>query len=50
MNIFWIDQNLYNNDINVNFKKFIRYEKKFKDFTQLKKQIRIDIIQAKKYV
>ncbi len=50
VNIFGIDQNLYNKGINVNFKKFIRSEKKFKDFTQLKKQIRIDIIQAKKYV
>ena len=50
VNIFGINQNLYNKDINVNFKKFIRPEKKFKDFAQLKKQIKIDIIQAKKYV
>ena len=50
VNIFGINQNLYNKDIDVNFKRFIRPEKKFKDFAQLKKQIKIDIIQAKKYV
>tara|TARA_B100000945_G_scaffold274199_1_gene237486 strand:- start:82 stop:996 length:915 start_codon:yes stop_codon:yes gene_type:complete len=50
VNIFGINQNLYNKDINVNFKRFIRPEKKFKDFAQLRKQIKIDIIQAKKYV
>ena len=50
VNIFGINQNLYNKDINVNFKRFIRPEKKFKDFVQLRKQIKIDIIQAKKYV
>ena len=30
------------------FLKFIRPEKKFKDFKKLKKQIKIDIINAKK--
>ena len=50
VNIFGINQNLYNKDINVNFKRFIRPEKKFKDFVQLRKQIKIDINQAKKYV
>ena len=50
VNIFGINQNLYNKDINVNFKRFIRPEKKFKDFVQLRKQIKIDIIKAKKYV
>ena len=50
MNIFGINKNLYNKEINVNFIKFIRPEKKFKDFEQLKKQIKIDIIQAKKNV
>ena len=47
-NIFGINKNLYNKVINVNFKKFIRKEKKFKNIEHLKKQIRIDIKQAKK--
>jgi len=47
-NIFGINKNLYNKVINVSFKKFIRPEKKFKNFTYLKKQIKIDIKQAKK--
>ena len=47
-NIFGINKNLYNKVINVSFKKFIRKEKKFKNFDYLKKQIKIDIRQAKK--
>jgi riboflavin kinase/FMN adenylyltransferase len=47
-NIFGINKNLYNKVINVSFKKFIRVEKKFKNLDQLKKQIKIDIKQAKK--
>ncbi len=47
-NIFGINRNLYNKVINVNFKKFIRSEKKFKNFEYLKKQIKIDIKKAKK--
>ena len=50
VNIFGINKNLYNKVINVNFIKFIRSEKKFKDLEQLKKQIKVDIIQAKKKV
>tara|TARA_X000000368_G_scaffold408041_1_gene388210 strand:- start:463 stop:1377 length:915 start_codon:yes stop_codon:yes gene_type:complete len=50
VNIFGIHKNLYNKEINVNFIKFIRSEKKFKGLEQLKKQIKIDIIQAKKNV
>ena len=50
VNIFGINKNLYNKVINVSFIKFIRSEKKFKDFEQLKKQIKIDIIQANKNV
>jgi len=50
VNIFGINKNLYNKEINVNFIKFIRSEKKFKGLKQLKKQIKIDIIQAKKNV
>ena len=47
-NIFGISQNLYNKVISVSFKKFIRPEKKFKNFEYLKKQIKLDIKQAKK--
>ena len=50
VNIFGIDKNLYNKEIDVNFIKFIRSEKKFSGLEQLKKQIKIDIIQAKKNV
>ena len=50
VNIFGINKNLYNKEINVNFIRFIRSEKKFKGLEQLKKQIKIDIIQAKKNV
>ena len=47
-NIFGINKNLYNKEISVGFKKFIRSEKKFKNFEYLKKQIKLDIIKAKK--
>ena len=47
-NIFGINKNLYNKVITVGFKKFLRAEKKFKSFEHLKKQIKIDIKQAKK--
>ena len=46
-NIFGINKNLYNKVINVSFKKFIRPERKFKNFDHLKKQIKLDIKQAK---
>ena len=47
-NIFGINKNLYNKVISINFKKFIRPEKKFRNLTYLKKQIKLDIKQAKK--
>tara|TARA_B100001093_G_scaffold511336_1_gene578997 strand:- start:1679 stop:2587 length:909 start_codon:yes stop_codon:yes gene_type:complete len=47
-NIFGINKNLYNKVISVSFRKFIRPEKKFKNFEYLKKQIKIDIKEAKK--
>ena len=50
VNIFGIKKNLYNKDVNVSFIKFIRAEKKFKGLEELKKQIQIDIINAKKNV
>ena len=46
-NIFGINKNLYNKVLSVSFKKFIRSEKKFKNIDNLKKQIEIDIKQAK---
>ena len=46
-NIFGINKNLYNKDISINFKKFIRPEKKFRNLDELKKQIKIDIKKAK---
>ena len=36
-NIFGINRNLYNKVISINFKKFIRPEKKFRDLKHLKK-------------
>ena len=42
-NIFGIHKNLYNKELSIKFKKFIRSERKFKNLEQLKKQIKIDI-------
>ena len=47
-NIFGINKNLYNKVISVNFKKFIRPEKRFRNLKHLKKQIKLDIKKAKK--
>jgi riboflavin kinase/FMN adenylyltransferase len=47
-NVFGINKNLYNKEISISFKKFIRPEKKFRNLKYLKKQIQLDIIQAKK--
>ena len=47
-NVFGINKNLYNKEINISFKKFIRPEKKFRNLKYLKKQIQLDIQQAKK--
>ena len=47
-NIFGINKNLYNKVISINFKKFIRPEIKFRNLKHLKKQIKLDIKQAKK--
>ena len=48
VHLFNFSKNLYNNYLTVEFKKFIRKEKKFKNIDQLRKQIKIDLIQAKK--
>jgi len=47
-NIFGINKNLYKKEISISFKKFIRPEKKFRNLKYLKKQIQLDIKQAKK--
>ena len=47
VNIFGIKKNLYNKIISVVFNKFIRPEKKFKNFLELKNQIKKDIKLAK---
>ena len=47
VNIFGIKKNLYNKVISVVFNKFIRPEKKFKNFLELKNQIKKDIKLAK---
>ena len=46
-NIFGINKILYNKVIKISFKKFLRPEKKFKNFEHLKKQIKNDIKRAK---
>ena len=48
VNIFGINKNLYNKVIKVYFLKFIRAEKKFRNLEHLRKQIKLDIKQAKK--
>ena len=48
VHLFNFSQNLYNKYLTVNFLKFIRKEKKFKNMGQLKKQIKIDLQKAKK--
>ena len=48
VHLFNFSKNLYNKYLTVNFLKFIRKEKKFKNVSELKKQIKIDISKAKK--
>ena len=48
VNIFGIKSNLYKKILKVSFIRFIRPEKKFKDISELKNQIKKDIIKAKK--
>ena len=50
VNIFNFKKNLYNKNINVIFKKFIRSERKFKNILQLRNQIKQDIKMAKSNV
>ena len=46
--MFNFSGNLYNKYLEVEFIKFIRKEKKFKNMDQLRKQITIDLLKAKK--
>ena len=47
VHLFNFSGNLYNKYLTVNFLKFIRSEKKFKNIEQLKKQIKIDLRKVK---
>jgi riboflavin kinase/FMN adenylyltransferase len=48
VHLFNFSGNLYNKDLTVEFLKFIRKEKKFKNINQLRKQIKIDLKIAKR--
>ena len=48
VNIFNFSGNLYNNKLSVEFLKFIRGEKKFNGISELKNQIKKDILKVKK--
>ena len=48
VHLFNFSGNLYNKYLTVEFLKFIRKEKKFKNVDQLKKQIKTDLLIAKK--
>ncbi len=48
VHLFNFSGNLYNKYLTVEFKKFIRKEKKFKNVEQLRKQIKTDLLIAKK--
>ena len=48
VHLFNFSENLYNKYLTVDFLKFIRKEKKFKNIEQLKKQIEVDLLIAKK--
>ena len=48
VHLFNFSENLYNKYLTVNFLRFIRKEKKFKNIDQLKQQIKIDLQKAKK--
>ena len=48
VHLFNFSGNLYDKNLTVEFLKFIRKEKKFKNANELKKQIKIDLLTAKK--
>ena len=47
--IFNFNQEIYGNDLTVEFLTFIRPEQKFINFEELTKQIKVDVAKAKKY-
>ena len=47
--IFNFNQEIYGNDLTVQFLTFIRPEQKFVNFDELTKQIKTDVAKAKKY-
>jgi len=49
VNLFNFDNNIYNKKLTVEFLKFIRKEKKFNGIKELIKQIKLDLIKAKKF-
>ena len=48
VHLFNFSGNLYDKDLSVEFLKFIRKERKFKNVEHLKKQIKTDLLVAKK--
>ena len=48
VNLFNFNKNIYNKKLTVEFLKFIRKEKKFNGINELRKQIKVDLIRAKK--
>ena len=48
VHLFNFSGNLYDKDLSVEFLKYIRKEKKFKNMDQLKKQIKTDLLVAQK--
>ena len=48
VHLFKFSKNLYNKYLTIEFKKFIRKEKKFKNVDQLRKQIKIDLLKVQK--
>ena len=48
VHLFNFSGNLYNKYLTVEFKKFIRKENKFKNLDELRKQIKVDLLKAKK--
>ena len=48
VHLFNFSGNLYNKHLSVEFLKFIRKEKKFKNINKLKSQIKLDLKTAKK--
>ena len=48
VNLFNFDKNIYNKKLSVEFLKFIRGEKKFSGIDSLRKQIKKDVLTAKR--